>query len=313
VENKLEVSFILNIEGVPVEDTYCEAFDGVYTRLIVTAKNLDLLRKAVQSATALPCTVFGESEAGVEKWLSPLDTPDGRVGAIIQIWVPKTKNYLEILMREVGKRIRQGILVTPTTRVFNATDSDKFFDAEINVGRCGDGYEEFEKMWGREVIKIPIMFGEFIIERYLGYSFGVAGGNIWFFCKDEDSALVAGERAVAALSNLDKVITPFDVCSAGSKPETKYPEIGPTTNHYYCPTLRGKIPECRVPSNVNSIPEIVINGTDLDAVKKAMYICMLAGAKTDGVLKISSGNYGGKLGKYKIYLRDILEEFHAKR
>jgi len=292
-----------------VEDTYCEAFEGVYTRLIVTAKNVRLLEKAVYSATALPCTVFGESEAGIEKWLSPLETPDGRIGAIIQIWVPKTKNYLEILMREVGKRIRQGVLVTPTTRVFNATSSNKFFDAEINVGRCGDGYEEFGKKWGRDVIKVPIMCGEFIIERYIGYSTGVAGGNIWFFCKNEDVALEAGERAVSALKYLDGIITPFDVCSAGSKPETKYPEIGPTTNHYFCPTLRNKIPNSRVPEGVEAIPEIVINGVDLESVKKAMYVCMVSGAKVNGVLKISSGNYGGRLGKYKIYLKEILENF----
>ena len=299
----------MNVNGVPVEDTYCEAFEGVYTRLIVTAKNVRLLEKAVYSATALPCTVFGESEAGIEKWLSPLETPDGRIGAIIQIWVPKTKNYLEILMREVGKRIRQGVLVTPTTRVFNATSSNKFFDAEINVGRCGDGYEEFGKKWGRDVIKVPIMCGEFIIERYIGYSTGVAGGNIWFFCKNEDVALEAGERAVSALKYLDGIITPFDVCSAGSKPETKYPEIGPTTNHYFCPTLRNKIPNSRVPEGVEAIPEIVINGVDLESVKKAMYVCMVSGAKVNGVLKISSGNYGGRLGKYKIYLKEILENF----
>ena len=299
----------MNVNGVPVEDTYCEAFEGVYTRLIVTAKNVRLLEKAVYSATALPCTVFGESEAGIEKWLSPLETPDGRIGAIIQIWVPKTKNYLEILMREVGKRIRQGVLVTPTTRVFNATSSNKFFDAEINVGRCGDGYEEFGKKWGRDVIKVPIMCGEFIIERYIGYSTGVAGGNIWFFCKNEDVALEAGERAVSALKYLDGIITPFDVCSAGSKPETKYPEIGPTTNHYFCPTLRNKIPNSRVPEGVEAIPEIVINGVNLESVKKAMYVCMVSGAKVNGVLKISSGNYGGRLGKYKIYLKEILENF----
>ncbi len=300
----------MEINGVEVEDTYCEAFEGIYSRIIVTAKYPWLLKKAAYGSTALPCTVFGESEAGVERFLSPEETPDGRHGAILQIWVPKTKNFLDKLMRETGKRIRQGILVVPTTRVFNACSSEEKFDANINVGRCGDDYQWFEERWGREMIVVPIMFGEFAIERYIGYSSGVAGGNVWFFCDSEDSALEAGELAVRALRNLEGVITSFDICSAGSKVETKYPEIGPTTNHYYCPALKGKIPDSKVPENVKSIPEIVINGVDIESVEKAMFVCMKVASRVDGVLKISAGNYGGKLGKYRIYLKDLLEKYH---
>ncbi len=300
---------MLEINGVEVEDTYCEAFEGIYTRIMVTAKHIWLLKKAAYGSTALPSTVFGESEAGVESFLSPEETPDGRHGAILQIWVPKTKNFMDKLLRETGKRIRQGILVVPTTRVFDASIAGEKFDANLNVGRCGDDYQWFEQRWGREMIIVPIMFGEFAIERYLGYAEGVAGGNVWFFCESEDSALEAGELAVEALKRLEGVITSFDICSAGSKVETKYPEIGPTTNHWYCPSLKGKIPDSKVPDGVRSIPEIVINGINLEAVEKAMYVCMKVASRVDGVLKISAGNYGGKLGKHKIYLKDLLEKY----
>ncbi len=300
---------MLELNGVPVDDTYCEAFDGIYSRIIVTAKHKWLLKRAAYSATALPSTVFGEAEGGIERWLSPQETPDGRLGAICQIWVQKSKKFLDVLMREMGKRIRQGILVVPTTRVFNATDSENTFDAEINVGRCGDGYEWEEEMWGRKVIRVPIMFGEFIIERYIGYAEGIAGGNIWYFCESEEAALEAGEAAIEALKQVDGVITSFDICSAGSKPETKYPEIGPTTNHYFCPTLKNKIPDSKVPDGVKSIPEIVINGINREAVEKAMYVCMDIVSKIDGVVRISAGNYEGKLGQHKIYLKEIIEKF----
>uniref|UniRef100_A0A7C3UJQ6 Formylmethanofuran--tetrahydromethanopterin N-formyltransferase n=1 Tax=Geoglobus ahangari TaxID=113653 RepID=A0A7C3UJQ6_9EURY len=300
---------MLELNGVEVEDTYCEAFDGIYSRILITAKQKWLLKKAAYGSTALPSTVFGESEGGVEKFVSPQETPDGRLGAIVQIWVAKSKNFEKVLMREMSKRIRQGILVVPTTRVFNATESETKFDAELNVGRCGDGYEWEEEIWGRRMIRIPIMFGEFAIERYIGYAEGIAGGNVWFFCESEEAALEAGEAAVEALKNMDNVITSFDICSAGSKPETKYPEIGPTTNHYYCPILKGKIPDSKVPDGVKSIPEIVINGTTLEDVKKAMFVCMEVGSRIDGVVKISAGNYGGKLGQHKIYLKDLIEEF----
>ena len=59
---------------------------------------------------------------------------------------------------------------------------------------------------------------------------------------------------------------------------------------------------------MNSIPEIVINGVSLDAVKKAMKEAIIAAKDMPGVIKISSGNYGGKLGKHRIYLRELLKK-----
>ena len=102
------------------------------------------------------------------------------------------------------------------------------------------------------------------------------------------------------------VITPFDICSAASKPETNYPWIGPTTNHPYCPSLRPKLKEqSLVPENANFIPEIVINGLDMESVKKAMKVGIEAACEVDGVTKISAGNYNGQLGKYKLHLKDL--------
>jgi formylmethanofuran--tetrahydromethanopterin N-formyltransferase len=289
-----------------VEDTYAEAFDGLLSRLLVTAKDEKRLQRAVSSATALPCTVFNESEGGVERFVSGKETPDGRMGAIIQVWANYGKSARDKLEYELGKRIRQGILVVPTTRVFNFLDSADHIDIMNKVGHCGDGYEHVENRFGREMINVPLMMGEFLIERNLGYAKGIMGGNVWFFCDSEDAALTAGDVATAAVSTVPGVIMSFDICSAGSKVETKYPEIGPTTNHPYCPTLRGRIPDSRVPEGVESIPEIVINGVSLDAVKEAMRVAILSVRNVPGVLKASAGNYGGKLGKYKIRLSEIL-------
>ena len=207
--------------------------------------------------------------------------------------------------KEVSYRIRQGILVVPTTAVFNAYDSEKTIDTMERIGRCGDGYQSEEEHRGRRVIKVPLMMGDFIIERYIGWGIGVMGGNIWLLCETEDAALEAGKKAVEAVRKIEGAIAPFDICSAGSKPETKYPKIGPTTNHPYCPTLREKISDSKVPKGVNSIPEIVINGLNLEIVKNAMEAAILAVREAPGVVRISSGNYGGRLGKYKIFLREL--------
>jgi len=298
----------MDITGVPVEDTYCEAFDGLLSRMIVTAKNEKLLMKAVNSATALPSTVFNEAEGAVEKILKPSETPDKRPGAIIQIWVNYMKNARENLEIQLGKRIRQGILVVPTTRVFNALQDPglETLDMMNKVGHCGDGYETVEKRFGREMINVPLMMGEFLIEKNLSIKKGVMGGNVWFFCESEDAALKAGEKALDAMKKVEGTIASFDICSAGSKVGGRYPDIGPTTNHPYCPTLAGAIQDCKVPAGIKSIPEIVIDGVDLEAVKEAMKSCMHAAAKVKGVKLISAGNYGGKLGKYHIYLKDLI-------
>jgi len=293
-----------------IEDTYAEAFDGLYCRIIITAKDETRLKRAAYGCTALPMVVVGRTEGGVEKWLNPQQTPDKRLGALVQFWgaIDQSKPFeasLKKFVKEVSYRIRQEILVEPTTCVLNALDSDKKFDTMDTVGHCGDGYEWEEEYYGRRVVNIPLMMPGFRIERYLGYGIGISGGNIWFMCQDEDSALKAGDKALEAIHKVEGVITPFDICSAGSKPETKYPEIGPTTNHPYCPTLKGKVPDSKVPDDVNSIPEIVINGMSLDAVKRAMKAAIDVTRKMPGVVKISAGNYGGKLGKHKIHLKEL--------
>ncbi|VUT27563.1 MAG: Formylmethanofuran--tetrahydromethanopterin formyltransferase [Candidatus Syntrophoarchaeum sp. GoM_oil] len=288
-----------------VEDTFCEIFDGRFVRLIVTAFDSKRLKRAVYSSTALPSTVFGEAEGGIERWLGEDETPDGRTGAIIQIWVNKKGNSKEVLEFELSKRIRQGILVVPTTSIFNALESDERIDIRDRVGHCGDGYEWEEERYGKMMINIPLMMGKFLVERKLGMGNGFMGGNVWFYCDTIEHAIEIGDRAVAAIEDVEGAITSFDICSAGSKVETNYPEIGPTTNHLYCPTLRGKIPDSKVPEGVNSIPEIVINARSIDEIKMAMRSAINVVDDMDGLLGISSGNYGGKLGSHRIYLSDL--------
>ncbi|MEM3696351.1 MAG: formylmethanofuran--tetrahydromethanopterin N-formyltransferase [Candidatus Bathyarchaeia archaeon] len=300
------------VKKAEVEDTYAEAFEGIFSRIIVTADDEETLRKAAEDATATPSIVIGRVEGGIEKWLSEKETPDKREGALLQFWggIDPKKPFSESLKKfevELSYRIRQDILVKPFTAVFDVTPkAEGKIDMMERVGHCGDGYEWVEKRFGREVIVVPIMVPDFIIERYIGYARGVMGANFWVMCKTKQALKRAGEKALEAIHKIEGVITPFDVCSAGSKPETSFPWIGPTTNHPYCPSLKKKLgKESKVPEGVNYIPEIVINGVSLDVVKRAMRAGMEAVLEVDGVVKVSAGNYSGKLGDYKIYLREL--------
>ena len=172
-----------------IEDTYAEAFDGLYCRVIVTADDEEVLKGATEDATASPSIVIGRTEGGIERSLSEKETPDGRKGAILQFWGriengKPLEDSVKKLEVELSYRIRQDILVKPFTALFDALPSpDGKVDMMERVGHCGDGFEWEERLYGRNMIILPIMVSDFLIERHLGYAKGVMGANFWYMCK----------------------------------------------------------------------------------------------------------------------------------
>ncbi len=149
-----------------------------------------------------------------------------------------------------------------------------------------------------------------IVEDGFGAMEAVAGGNFMIFAKDPDSQdLKAAEAAADAIrANAPDVIMQFPggVCRAGSKAGSLKYKLKASTNHPYCPTLRTLVPDTVVPEGVTCVYEIVMNGLTLDAVKNGMKEGVTAAISVPGVVKISSGNYGGKLGPFKAYLREAI-------
>jgi len=290
-----------------VEDTFAEAFGCVYARVLVTARNSLWLNSAVSSVTGYgTSTISCDCEAGVEKILREADTPDGRVGAVLQFHVPKFKGDAdEKLEWALIHRVGQCLLTCPTARVFDACESETQFSVGKKLGFFGDGFQKEVDEFDRKMVEIPVMMGSFLIEKELGYADGVMGGNLWFMCDSEESALTAVEKAVNAISGVDGVITPFPggACSSGSKVGSmKYKFLIASTNHEYCPTIREEV-ESKLPDGVGSVSEVIIDGVSEEDVREAMHAGISAAEETDGLQKISAGNYGGRLGKYKIPLK----------
>ena len=305
----------MELNGVEIDDTYCEAFDGIVSRMFVTLRDEQLMQYTAAQCSALPSIVVGRTEAGIENWVRGDVTPDRNPGFILQVWggwdPDNPEKSKKKFYKELGLRIRQGILVIPTTTVFNALESKSKFDMMENVGYCGDVYQEEVELFGRKMIKIPLMMGDWFIEREIGHILGVSGGNIWLMCDSEKSALRAGKKVLNSLYTMDNIITPFAICSAGSKTVYEgqpHPEIGPTTNHAFCPTLRNEIKDSEIPEGVFSIPEIVINGLSIGDVKYAMKVAIKEATKVKGVLKVSAGNFGGTLGTHEIRLHDLFKD-----
>jgi formylmethanofuran--tetrahydromethanopterin N-formyltransferase len=101
------------------------------------------------------------------------------------------------------------------------------------------------------------------------------------------------------------VILPFPggVASSGSKAGSRYKFTIASTYGEYCPTLRDKPGiQSRLPEGVASVQEIVINGRDLPTIAHATQAALAAARDTPDLLRISAGNYGGRLGKSFVYL-----------
>jgi formylmethanofuran--tetrahydromethanopterin N-formyltransferase len=297
-----------------IEDTYAEAFRSLYAEVLITARDRHWLDEAVRACTGnASSTILCDCEAGLDRHAGPggdesVPTPDGRPGAIVQFHVPRfRKDRIEALERSVLVRISQNVMTCPTTACFNVlANSDTFFKMGRKVAFFGDGHQFRDVRFGRKGWVVPILSGEFFIERRVGYRDGLMGGNLWFMGATADAALAAAEQAAKAVTGVAGVITPFPggVAASGSKAGSRYKFSIASTYAEYCPTLKPKLGEkSRVPEGVVSIKEIIINGRDLPTIVNATQAAIAASVKTPGLLKISAGNYGGRLGKSFIYLR----------
>ncbi|MDD5049377.1 MAG: formylmethanofuran--tetrahydromethanopterin N-formyltransferase, partial [Methanoregulaceae archaeon] len=248
-------------------------------------------------AIGCPC------EAGIEGILAPDETPDGRPGISILICASKKK-----LKEQVVERLAECVLTSATTAVFDGLpDAEEKIPVKLHF--FGDGYEYKKEVGGRNCWVIPIMEGEYVGEEEFGIVKGVAGGNFFVMGENQMAALMGAQAAVDAISAVCGVITSFPggVVASGSKVgSNKYKFMPASTNEKYCPTLREKVPDSKIPAGVKAVYEIVIDGLDEECVAEAMAAGINAAVTVPGVKFISAGNFGGNLGPFKFELSKFL-------
>ena len=309
-----------------------------FTRLIITALNRRWLENAVTEMCGYGTSVIGcDAEVGLESWLEPAETLDGRPGASVLLFAFSSKALQQATFNRTG----QCLMTCPTTAVFDglpvgvnsgeSKTNDRLVDFkphEIQVGDklrfFGDGFQKSKLIGERRFWRIPVMDGEFICEDKVGVANGVAGGNLLILAKDQISGLSAAERAVDQIAKLPNVICPFPggVVRSGSKVGSRYKGLKASTNHPFCPTLRGvdfaaaaaeldnedsslQSSRSQLSEKVNCVYEIVIDGTDYVSVGQAI-VAGVNAASGDGVSSITAANYGGKLGKHQYHLHRML-------
>ncbi len=298
----------MQLYGVQIEDTFAEAFPIKAARIVITADS----EKWATTAASVLCgnatsVIACDVEASIESHLTAEDTPDGRPGVSVLAFGFST----DALAKSLQSRIGQCVLTCPTTACYNGLfDTPK--EKQIRIGGAiryfGDGFQISKKFDARRFWRIPTMDGEFLCEDFFGTVTGVAGGNLLICGQTGRQTLAAAEAAVDAMRQLRDIALPFPggIVRSGSKVGSKYPKLKASTNEAYCPTLRGVV-KSHLLDGCNAVYEIVIDGLSFEAVANAMRVGLHAAAQQPGILQITAGNYGGKLGKHHFHLRDLIE------
>jgi formylmethanofuran--tetrahydromethanopterin N-formyltransferase len=300
---------VIERNGVVIDETFAEAFPMKATRLLITAHNLTWARHAAVSATGFATSVIAcGCEAGIERELSPAETPDGRPGLSVLIFSMSGKE----LVKQIERRVGQCVLTCPTTAVFAGIAEGEAVALGRNLRFFGDGWQISKVIAGVRYWRIPVMDGEFLAQETTAVTKAVGGGNLLLLARDTDAALAVAEAAVAAMQRLPNVILPFPggVVRSGSKVGSKYPALMASTNDAFCPGLHGLVANSELTPDIRCVLEIVIDGLGEADVAAAMRAGLAAGVDFGagrGLLRISAGNYGGKLGPYLFHLHPLLE------
>jgi formylmethanofuran--tetrahydromethanopterin N-formyltransferase len=294
--------------GVLVDDTFAEAFPMKATRLLITAHNIIWAGHAAQALTGFATSVIGcGCEAGIERELPPSETPDGRPGIAVLLFSMSGKE----LSKQIEKRVGQCVLTCPTTAVFAGLAEGEALPLGKNLRFFGDGWQTSKVLNGVRYWRVPVMDGEFVAQETTAVVKGVGGGNLLLLARDTDAALGAAETAVAAMRALPNIILPFPggVVRSGSKVGSKYAALSASTNDAFCPTLHGLVPHSELTADTACVLEIVIDGlseSDVAAAMRAGLLACFEWGAARGLLRVSAGNYGGKLGPYHFHLRQLL-------
>jgi formylmethanofuran--tetrahydromethanopterin N-formyltransferase len=278
------------------------------TRAIITAQNEKWAMIAAQAMTGFATSVIAcGCEAGIERLLTPDETPDGRPGVSIMIFAMGGKG----LAKQLETRAGQCVLTSPTSALFAGIDGGIRIPLGKNLRYFGDGFQTSKVISGKRYWRIPVMDGEFLAEATTGQVDAVGGGNFLVLAQSQPQALAACEAAIEEMKKIPNVIMPFPggVVRSGSKVGSKYKTLGASTNDAFCPTLKGSTKKTDLSPNIESVMEIVIDGLTKEDIDKAMRVgiqavCDLGAA--NGIERISAGNYGGKLGPFHFHLQEIM-------
>jgi formylmethanofuran--tetrahydromethanopterin N-formyltransferase len=283
----------LSLNGIPVIDTFAEAFDVAGTAIIVTNDTAKWAMIAATTMTGFATSVIGcGAEAGIDAELSPEETPDGRPGVRILLFGFEPNGLKDQLIKRVG----QCILTCPGTACYAGVDGPTKIKLGGAIRYFGDGFAVAKRLpdatgKARRYWRIPVMDGEFLCEDTVRAVDGaVGGGNLLFLGRTHAETLKVAEVAVEAAKAVPGAILPFPggIVRSGSA----------------------------LPAECGVVLEIVIDALTSQGVSDSMRAGLHAATEIGGkhgLIAVTAGNYGGNLGRHHYHLRDLIGPHDATK
>ena len=307
-ETALQAAAPIVRNGITIDDTFAEAFGMSATGLVITADSAKWARQCAVTMTGFGTSVIGcGAECGIDRELSPDETPDGRPGFRVLMFGFSP----DALTPQVMNRVGQCVLTSPGSACFAGVEAPMRIGLGATLRRFGDGHQTARRSGGKRYWRIPEMDGEFVCEHDTGCTTdAVGGGNLLICGRDRPGVLAATELAVEAIAKVPDVITPFPggIVRSGSKVGSKYAGMFASSNEAFGPTLKGAV-RSELTADIASVLEIVIDGLTAAAVADGMragLAAVIAEGGRHGVTRVSAGNYGGKLGPHHYHLKDLI-------
>ena len=181
-----------------VEDTYAEAFRSIYAEVLITARDRTWLDHAVggrdrQRLEHDPVRLRGGARPlrrpGTRRSRRPTAGPGRSCSSTCRGSARTASSSSNGLLG--ARQPERADLPDGAPASTSTTCEEPYFQLGRKLAYFGDGHQFRDERFGRTVWVVPILGGEFVVDRRFGYADGLMGGNLWFFGDD-------GRRGAAA-------------------------------------------------------------------------------------------------------------------
>ena len=229
-----------------------QARKGFCVRFIVTADGEEIIQDLRQITANLHSLVEKDDIfIGMEGQFTN-DTPDGRIGGIVQAWGVNKATLIEQFMQF----ILDVVLPLPTTSCFDASIKPiELIPIGKKVASVGDIWKTKTSLENRVTWTIPTFDGEFMIQHSFGLMKGIYRINVKVMGRGRLSTLAVVKSIVKTGQEVEGVtFTPANTARRVIYVSKKnHPPFDLIIKHQYCPTLMTTMEDTKVPAGVDTV------------------------------------------------------------
>ena len=134
------------VNGVRVDDTFAEAFGMRATGLIITADTAAWALQAATTMTGFATSVIGcGAEAGIDRELTPKETPDGRSGVRVLLFAVSSGE----LQKQLQGRVGECVLTSPGSACYAGLDGEERLKLGDAIRYFGDRWQISKRFAGK--------------------------------------------------------------------------------------------------------------------------------------------------------------------